>query len=168
MSNGQHTKNGKTINIEWVMSSMSLLNCINSTLASIHFLASLGSFFNFSLSNQCLVDLLYWTEDTIKPSHWTRTWEREMLNDAATQRNTNNVTRAGTVTTHTTITDIRGTFCVFNSAPRRWNVQQHGVRAPRIATIATTRGGVGIAHCTHYPLHRMLCGSQNRSGCWGI
>jgi len=41
-----------------------------------------------------------------------------MLNGVATQRNTNDVTRAGTGNTHTTITDIRGKVCVFTSAPR--------------------------------------------------
>lgn len=42
-----------------------------------------------------------------------------MLNDVATQRNMNDVTQAGTGTAHTTITDIKGKVCVFNSAPRR-------------------------------------------------
>jgi hypothetical protein len=88
-------------------------------LASLYFLALWAPFFNFSLRYQILVGLLYLTEDIIKPSYWKRKWEREMLNGVAKQRNTNDVTRTGTGSAHTTITEVRDKVCVFNSAPRR-------------------------------------------------
>jgi len=88
-------------------------------LASLYFPALWAPFFNFSLRYQCLVGLPYLTEDMIKPSYWKRKWEREMLNGAVTQKNTNDVRRTGTGTAHTAITDIRGKVCLFKSALRR-------------------------------------------------